>query len=50
MEKIRKGTKVIYPIWDKTAIATVNYFNPFSKEVGLRYKGEREKLSQVLTT
>lgn len=43
-QSIRKGTKVICLIFGHD-IATINYYNPNTGEVGLRYKGSKAEYS-----
>jgi len=40
-KQIRKGTKVICALWNKSEEAKVNYLNPNTGMVGLRYKGSK---------
>lgn len=39
--KIRKGMKVICAMWDRSKVATINYYNPVTGKVDLRYKGSK---------
>lgn len=44
-KKIRKGAKVICPIWDNTQEAVINFYNPSNGEVSLRYRGQKGEYS-----
>ncbi|MBK5722921.1 hypothetical protein JGH11_18795 [Dysgonomonas sp. Marseille-P4677] len=39
--KIRKGMTVICALWDRSKVAIINYYNPQTGEVSLRYRGDK---------